>query len=162
MEVKVTLTQKDIFYYLVYYLYMGITGFLYVFVGAGAIACGVYFIVNGNKMGIYLMLFAFIYLFLQPYVILLKSKKAAKNPYFSRPTTYVFTEEKITFVMQDGDGADLHWENLYRIAKFNKYYFIFLDKERGHIVPAKFFADQGSFESLVKKMLPKGKIKGIK
>ena len=163
MEAKVTLEQKDIFRFLLYYLYVKPVGALYLLVGLGAVGAGVYFITAGNNMGIYLIVFAAIYLALQPYVLFTKSKKVSSNPFFKEPTVYRFSEEKIEIRLPDGDETELLWENVYRFVRSREEYYMFLDRQRANIIPVRTLGPSSEeLEKMVRKMMDPKKVRGLK
>lgn len=161
MEARVTLTKKDISRYLFFYLYLKPVGLLYVLVGMIAICCGIFFLTKGNQLGIFLLLFAAIYLALQPYVISIRAKKHAENPYFSLPTVYRFTENGIDITDPENETCHVTWEQIYHISFFREEMFLFFDKDRGNILPLRCFDDGGKkVAAFLATRLPKQKLHG--
>ena len=163
MKATVRLTKKELFSFLFYHMYVRPTGIIYALVGLASVAGGIYYLVNGNKSGIFLILIAGVYFILQPLMLYIKAAQQAKNVVFANDTYYEFSEEGIA-VWQDGlDPSVLQWQNVRKVAKFGKYYFLYVDSAHGNIIPRSAFdCNPDRVDELIVRVLPKERRKGFK
>lgn len=162
MKARVRLGKKELFAFLFYHMYFRPMGIVYGLIGLLALGGGIYYLVQGNKSGIFLLIICGVYFVIQPVMLLVRAVQQSKNPQFAVDTLYEFSEEGITVYQQEDDKASLPWENVSRFVKFSKYYFIYVDAAHGNILPKDAFSsDTAALDTLVVKMLPKERRRGF-
>ena len=163
MKATVKLGKKELFVFLFYHMYIRPSGLLYLLVGLGSIAGGIYYIVNGNNSGIFLLLIAAVYFIIQPLMLYLKASQQAKNAVFSSETFYAFDEEGVAVWQEGIEPSVLQWQNVRKFVKFGKYYFLYVDAAHGNIIPASSIeGNPAKLDELIVRVLPKEKRRGFR
>ena len=163
MKASVKIEKKDLFIFLLYHMYMRAMGIVYLVVGLLALAGGIWFLVSGNRSGIFLLLIAAVYFVLQPCMLYLKAAQQAKLPVLRKETFYDFSREGIRVSQDETDASTLKWEKIRRFVKFGGEYMIYLDDIHANIVPERTLScEPQALDALVREMLPKKNRRGIK
>ncbi len=163
MKAKVKLGKKELFSFLFYHMYIRPSGLLYLLVGLASIAGGIYYIVNGNNSGIFLLLIAAVYFIVQPLMLYLKASQQAKNEVFMNDTYYAFDEDGVAVWQEGVEPSVLQWQNVRKFVKFGKNYFLYVDAAHGNIIPASSIEGNPSkLDELIVRVLPKEKRRGFR
>jgi len=134
-----------------------------------AIACLIYiFYIAFDKSRIdgtliWLLIFAFIFLVYTPIVLYFNAKNAYNNDkLMQEEVTYLINEKGFKTNSSYG-SSDITWDKIYGATLNKKFITINPAKARGYILPGRFFKDVSEMRKLgdlLKKVLPKGRVKG--
>ena len=118
-EFDIQVTTKNMYNFLMYHIYRGVSGIVSIIAGIGMIAYYVY-AKDGSGPNTWIFLcFGILFLVYQPWTLYTKAVKQAKmNPVFKKPLRYILTEEKIE-VRQGESANELSWEQVY-VVRENK------------------------------------------
>ncbi len=165
MKIVVKMTARDLYDFSMYNSYSGFTGiFNVVFtVGAAAILAVTW---NWHTVNVYqriLLVFCIlIFTVLQPLLLMQKSKKQAAAIGFSLPITLTLSDEKIA-VEQGGVTGDMEWGQIWKVIRIKSMYIIKMGPIRAYLIPKRSIEGrEKELESILKKNLPVGKMKGLK
>lgn len=160
---KVKLEKKDLFLFLLHHMYFNTTGIIYSAIAVFAFAGGIYYLVNGNRSGVYLLLISLVYFVLMPLMLYRKAVDQSKNEILSKETSYILNEEGIHAFQEGREPSDAPWQDITRIVYFAGEFFIYISRVRANILPASAFdKDTAEIKALFKKVMPKGRLKGIR
>lgn len=163
MKADVKLTQKDLFTFLMYHMYMRPTGLIYLLVGLCSLVGGIWFLVKGNTSGIFLLLVSAVYFILQPVMLYIRAGQQVKQPILQKETHYELTEAGIRVWQEDTDVSTLDWARIRRFVRFGGEYLLYLDDIHANIIPEKdFSAPTEEINAFAAKMLPKKNRRGVK
>ena len=160
MKIVVKMTARDLYDFSMYNSYSGFTGiFNIVFtVGAAAILAVTW---NWPTVNVYqrILLVFCILIFT---VLMQKSKKQAESIGFSLPITLTLSDEKLA-VEQGGVTGDMEWGQIWKVICIKSLYIIKVGPIRAYLIPKRSVEGrEKELESILKKNLPVGKMKGLK
>lgn len=161
-EVKVNLTDKDLYSFLMYHNYHGAQGKLGILVAALAFVAAV--VTFGRVEMMYTILYVVcgvVFLVYTPLSLKLKSKKQfILVPDLKEEMTYTFADEGITSSMKD-QSVSVKWINLFKIVGTKEYLYMYSDRLHASIIPKSAIKPE-DYEGLLEFMTlkaPKGKVK---
>lgn len=163
MELKVTLTAKEIFLFSVHHFYHSVPGLislgctvLALLAGASALAAQ-----SADAQGAVLAIMILVVV-TQPYILYRKAVKKAADPQTSKQIQYKFDFNGIR-VQQGKEKASLRWNQIDKVGKLFSIYIIYLTKERAYLIPVRVLpgGKKGQFLDIIKKYIPAEKRKGI-
>ena len=144
-------------------MYMRPAGIAYAFVGLASVGGGVYYLANGNRSGVFLLLIAGVYFILQPLMLYIKAAQQSKNAVFANDTYYEFRDEGIAVWQEGIEPSLLQWQNVRKMVKFGKNYFLYVDTAHGNIIPRSAFdCNPDRVDEFLVRVLPKERRKGFK
>ena len=162
MKAKVRLGKKELFRFLFYHMYFRPVGLIYLIVGVLSMGGGIYYLILQNTSGIFLILISLVYFVLQPILLWGKAANQAKNPIFASDTYYEFSETGIKVWQEGVEPSELQWQNVWRVVKAAKDYYIYVDAAHGNIIPKESFQfDTSSLDEIVKRNVPKNVRRGF-
>ena len=98
----------------------------------------------------------------QPVLLMKKSKKQAASTGFSLPITLTLSDEKFA-VEQGGVTGDMEWGQIWKVICIKSLYIIKVGPVRAYLIPKRSVEGrEKELESILKKNLPVGKMKGLK
>lgn len=155
VNIKVKMTVKAMFEFLLYHNYAnvpGITGFLLGFVclGLGVNAYG-----KGDSRQIFLFLFlGVMILVVNPIMLWTKAAKQVKTiPMFKEPISYEFSKDGIV-ISQNEVSETLMWDKVAKVVEVKNVYIIFISRIRAFILTKESVGtDTQVFKEIVKENL---------
>lgn len=136
IEFDITLTPKDMYRFLMYQLYTGLQGWLFLITSILLFVTA--FVTLGDvpqqKTAGYLV-FAFIFLVFQPISMKQRAKHAVTaSPVLSRPLHYAVGENGF-LVTQDGESAELLWEQIYKMVATKHNVLVYSGRINAYVIP---------------------------
>ncbi len=165
MKIVVKMTARDLFDFSMYNSYSGFTGLFNIVFTAGAVAI-LAVTWNWPTVSVYqrilLVLCALMFTVVQPVLLMQKSKKQAASTGFSLPITLTLSDEKFA-VEQGGVTGDMEWGQIWKVICIKSLYIIKVGPVRAYLIPKRSVEGrEKELESILKKNLPVGKMKGLK
>lgn len=161
VNIKVKMTVKAMFEFLLYHNYAnvpGMSGFLLGFVcmGLGLNAYG-----KGDTRQIFLFLFlGCMILIVNPIMLWTKARKQVKTiPMFKEAISYEFSKEGIV-ISQNEVSEKLVWDNIAKVVEVKNVYIIFISRIRAFILTKESVGtDTQEFKKIVKDNLDSRRVK---
>ncbi len=160
MKADVKLDKTDLFRFMFYHMYMRPVGLVYLLVGLVSLAGGIYFIVNGNNSGIFLVVISAVYFILQPLFLYFKAVQQSKQEEMQRNTVYVLDSVGL-HAYQGADSSTLPWDKVYKAVIFSGELIIYLTDVRANVIPLDRFLDKDETIAYLQEMIPKKKRRGF-
>ncbi len=157
--VKVNLTDKDLFSFLLYHNYHGAQGKLGIVVALLAfLAAGITF---GKVEALYTILYivcGIVFIVYTPLSLKLKAKQQfGLVPDLKEEMTYEFSDEGIRSSIKD-QSVQVQWITLFKIVGTGEYIYIYTDRMHASIIPKACIEDLDGLVEFMKEKVP-GKVK---
>lgn len=161
-KLNVKLTKNELFRFMFYHMYMNSTGIIYTVVAVLALAGGIFYLVTGNKTGIFLIAITLIYFVVMPGMLYAKAVRQSQNEVFQTATDYRLTKEAL-FASQDGsEESRVPWSQVRKTAYFGGIYIVYLSAVRASLLPLETFGkDKKEVDAFFTSVMSKNKLKGI-
>lgn len=157
-EVKFSVQMKttDMFDFLYWHSYHGITGivnYTFSFVGVAALVAGVG---RGNTgVTIMLVLLALLFTVINPLSLLYKAARQIKRtPMFSKPLEYRFDSKGFS-ISQEGSSDSAEWESVMMLRETGKTIILYMGASNAMVLPKREIAEQlPELKALIRSALP--------
>ncbi len=160
MKADVRLDKMDLFRFMFYHMYMRPTGLIYLLVGMGALAAGIWFLSSGNGSGVFLIVISAVYFVLQPLFLYMKAAQQSRQEVLQRNTVYLIDGTGL-HAFQGADSSSLPWDKVYKAVVFAGELIIYMTDVRANIIPIRTIQDKEETLSFLQEMLPKKKRRGF-
>ncbi len=150
-EFDVDINVKDMYSFLMNNTYRKFSGILWVIMGIAAVVLAVYTRGKVNvSYTVLLLVFAVIFLVLNPVVLYLKARRQIKNnAYFAIPLHFTLDEDKIT-VSQGENSQSVTWQEIYKAVKYSSNVIIYITDIRTFIWPKRCLDNAKVYNDVVK------------
>lgn len=135
-KVSVKITSDDMFQFMLYHTYKGISGKISIVLGVFAI---IFAIASWGQVttnySLILIFIGLLFLVYQPYTLYRKSvNQVKKNPVFKDTLTYEFSDEGIS-VSQNDQKVNFIWQDIYYVKNRKKYILVYTSRIHAYILP---------------------------
>lgn len=157
IKIKVQMTEKAMYHFLLHNYYSKFSGIFGTALGIFVFALAVLSGVEGNYSTT--VLFGFltvILLFMEPFSLKSAAKRQIKNSeMFQKPLIYTFSEEGLS-VEQDEEKAMNNWDNFMKIVATKQIMILYVTRVRAIIIPKEDLKDDyQAVVEIIKKNVPK-------
>ena len=136
VKVTVTVTAKDLFWFMLQHTYRSVGGVLSLLFSLAAFGMLLYCFDSVDfPYQVVLIISALLFTVINPLLLFLRSvKQVKKNVGFSVPIEYIFTKKG--FTMHQGEQkADALWSDLWRVRDRKRYLYLYGNSVRANIIP---------------------------
>ena len=165
MKINVTMTEKDLFDFSMYNSYSGFSGVFNLIFTLGALAILI-MTWNWESIGtfqrILLLCCLLIFTVVQPLMLKSKSKKQAQRTGFSTEIHLTLTDKKFVAERAEVENS-LEWDQIWKVIRIRSMYIVKVGPTRAYLIPNRSIEGrEQELRELLKKNLPKSKMKGLK
>lgn len=136
IKVSVTVTAKDLFWFMLQHTYRSVGGVLSILFSVGALGLLFYCFDSVDwPYRVTLIIASLLFTVINPCLLYRRSVRQVKRtPGFSEPIEYTFTKKG--FAMKQGEGqAEALWSDLWRIRDGKRYLYLYGNSIRANIIP---------------------------
>ncbi len=160
MKAEVRLDKTDLFRFMFYHMYMRPTGLIYLLVGLISLGAGIWFLVDGNNSGIFLIVISAVYFVLQPVFLYYKAVQQSRQEVLQRTTVYVIDSAGL-HAYQGTDSSVLPWEDVHKAVIFSGELIVYMSDVRANVIPLASLHDKDETIAYLQEKLPKKKRRGF-
>lgn len=135
-EFDITLSDKDMYRFSMYHTYRGSQGAVSVILAILSFIAAVktYGSVTGTYTILYVV-FGCLFLFYMPCSLYLKSKRQFLMSEVLRDSLHYVVDDTGVHTSQNGETADLHWEQVYKIVSTKRQVLLYSNRVNAYIIP---------------------------